>query len=291
MDVNIISNDVIQLENGSYDFFEEVLIPSEEQEHYKIVGREITGDYENVIVTGDKISNRIWYTMRDSYDGVPLYGKTFKIWFKTPDGYVDSDEPCEIVHNEAKGQIRFCWLLNPKHSRIQGNINYALEISDDSGYEWNTLEATLTVKKGFDKNGEVPPIERGWVEKCIDDSSSALSTANQTAASAALFASKIQSIFASCAISNKVAGITVGMAVSGLFPLKFDSWSVSLGEKVLASALGPEDEFVTAPVIFQNEGITVTFYVGTLQIVTELEIINKHGNIQWGILKFKEFAE
>ncbi len=113
----------------------------------------------------------------------------------------------------------------------------------------------------------------------------------ESAVTAMSVASKLQNIFASCAISNKVEGITVGMAVSGLFPLKFDSWSVNFGDSVLASALGPEDEFVTAPVIFQNEGITVTFYVGTLQIVTELEIINKRGNIQWGILKFKEFAE
>ena len=293
MSATIISNDIIQLENGDYEYFEEVLIPSEEQEHFIIKGKEIIGDYENVIVTGDKSSNKLWFTMRDSFDGEPLHDKTFKIWFSTPDGFVDSDEPAEIIHNEDKEQIRFCWQLEAKHSRVEGKITFALEITDDTGYEWNTKEAELTVEKGFIKNGTVPPIERGWVNQCITDSAEAITLAKATASQTANLTAKVNSIFASFAVSDYIKGITVGMVISPLFPVKFNTWSVHRGETELASGLNPTAAFITPSAIFKqqdDETITVKFHTDKITIVTELEIVNQYDTSIWGVLEFTEFV-
>lgn len=264
------------------------IVTEEIQEEFAINGRKIEGTYEHIVVSGDDSSNTVYFSMNETFDGVALDEKDFKILYKTPDGYTDIADPVEFL--VSGGKIRFGWLLTGTVTRIPGVVEFAIRITSN-GYIWNTLPATLTVEEGFSMSGsEIPELERDWVENCLETSKSALTLATNNANSIAFLSAKIQSIFATFAIENKIAGITVGMTVSGLFPLKFDSWSVHLDDKVLASALGPEDEFVTAPVMLQNEGIIVKFQTGTVEIVTELEIINKSGNTAWGILKFIEFT-
>lgn len=265
-----------------------IISPSEEiEEHYIVNGREIVGEYKHIVVAGDMNSNTIYITMNTTYDGVDRSEKKIEIIFTTPDGYTGIREPKVTVSGST---MRLAWKLEKEEARLPGTIEFSIRITSDN-YEWKTLSATFEVEKAHSVlSTDIPEIERDWVSKCLENSESALTLSTNNANSIAFLSAKIQSIFATCAIENKIAGITVGMTVSGLFPFKTFSWSVHLDEKVLASGLGPEDEFVTAPVILQNEGIIVKFQTGNAEIVTELEIINQIGNTAWGILNFIKFT-
>lgn len=242
----------------------------------------------------DHIKGRIAYEcdeilISDELPTAPDDGDSYGLSFRFSRHKSETDEVTFKITSEDKTASVKTTLAGEIYpytfSALGYDWQYSLRRSGDS-----VIGFTLFIPEGF-SGGQLEVSEivvHPMDDKYIPDS---IARTIQVESICSGLKADMKSIFAFCAISSKVANITVGMSVSGFFPLKFDSWSVSIGEKVIASALGPTDEFVTAPVIFQNEGVRVTFYVGTLLIVTELEIINQHGNTAWGILKFIKFAE
>lgn len=149
------------MKNNLYNEEIEKIIKSEPDENFVVAGRKITGFFENAAVTSDNSSNKIRFTMADTFDGVPLWDKEIKIIYKTPDGYTDFTFPYSI--SRENGIMTFSWLLGENVSRVAGNVTFAIRISGE-GFVWNSLPGYFKVSQGIiESTEEMPEYAAEWI--------------------------------------------------------------------------------------------------------------------------------
>ena len=149
------------MEKRMYNDEIENMIKSEPDEHFVVVGRRITGFFENAAVTCDNSSNKIRFSMADTFDGEALWSKEIKIIYKTPDGYTDFALPDSLSHSD--GIMTFSWLLGENIARMAGTVTFAIRISGED-YVWNSLPASFNVSQGIiESGGEIPEYAAEWI--------------------------------------------------------------------------------------------------------------------------------
>lgn len=133
---------------------------------FNIVNRTIVQvDYIDPLIREDANSRKVHFQMQKVFDGVDQSDKTITVSYVSPMG--EKFPPVltfgKTITNDA---IYFHWLIGESVCRKSGNVAFKVTVSDNSGYEWNTLPASIFVGEGIDGDEPLPPTEdwyRSWI--------------------------------------------------------------------------------------------------------------------------------
>ena len=89
----------------------------------------------------------------------------------------------------------------------------------------------------------------------------------------------------SWAVTSFISGISAAFSVELDFPVVYDNWRIYVEGNDLSGAIAKGENFVTAPVIFDNEDIVVSFERNDETVLsTRLVKLNEVGKIKYGKL-------
>ena len=140
------------------------------QEHYIIYDREITPNPDpqfnnNILVTWDNRSNRLYFNMYYTFDDRTLTDKEISVVWINANGDKGMSL-CEDVTLE-NDRLYFSWNVPIEATYCAGIINFAIHITTDN-YIWNSLAGSVEVKKGLIteefNNLEEAKLQLGWVD-------------------------------------------------------------------------------------------------------------------------------
>lgn len=140
------------------------------QEHYIIYDREITPNPDpqfnnNILVTWDNRSNRLYFNMYYTFDDRTLKDKEICVVWINANGDKGMSL-CEDVTLE-NDRLYFSWNVPIEATYCAGIINFAVHITTDN-YIWNSLAGSVEVKKGLIteefNNLEEAKLKPGWVD-------------------------------------------------------------------------------------------------------------------------------
>ena len=146
----------------------DITVQQDNQEHYIIYDRVLTQNTEppfneNVLVTNDNNSNRLYFNMFYTFDDRELENKDISIVWINANG--DKGEtPCGDKTLDGD-RLYFSWNVPLAATQYAGDITFAVHITTDN-YKWNSLPTTIAVRQGLitDEYNELPNAEtyQGW---------------------------------------------------------------------------------------------------------------------------------
>lgn len=151
---------------------EHIVVQQDVEENYIVYDREISENpnpkfNNNILVTNDNLSNRLYFNMWYTFDDRELRNKEIKIVWVTPDGERGMTA-CEDKKLDAEGhRLSFSWNVPDTCTRKEGTIQFAVRITTEN-YIWNSLIGTVEVRKGLVTDEyddlEEAQSEPGWLE-------------------------------------------------------------------------------------------------------------------------------
>ena len=120
------------------------------EEHFVVYDRIISpynqATYNNIIVTTDDRSNRIWFSMWKTFDNRELIEKTIKVIWINAEG-MKGESICESK-TISGDRLYFAWNIPSSVTVKAGTIQFALRITD-TDYAWHTLPAEIQCVQGL----------------------------------------------------------------------------------------------------------------------------------------------
>lgn len=134
--------------------------------------------YENIVVTTDDRSNRLWFNMWKTFDNIPLntQDKTISVIWINADG-LKGESICGDK-TVVGDRLTFSWNVPNNCTNSAGTIQFAIRIVG-TDYAWHTLPTTIQCVQGLmDGNWDDIPdaqagvdwadyIEDKWAEKLV----------------------------------------------------------------------------------------------------------------------------
>ena len=148
-----------------------IIVTPDTQENYIVYDRVISENPDpqfnnNILVTADNCSNRLYFNMWYTFDNRDLLTKTIEIVWLSPDGTkgLSSVTEQKVVDND---RLTFAWDVPNSATLREGLIQFAVRITADN-YVWNSLIGTVEVKQGLVTTAfnDLPEAqaEPGWLE-------------------------------------------------------------------------------------------------------------------------------
>lgn len=120
------------------------------EEHFVVYDRIISpykqATYNNIVVTTDDRSNRIWFSMWKTFDNRELIEKTIKVIWINAEGK-KGESICESK-TISGDRLYFAWNIPSSVTVKAGTIQFALRITD-TDYAWHTLPAEIQCVQGL----------------------------------------------------------------------------------------------------------------------------------------------
>ena len=148
---------------------EQIVVQEDVDENYIVYDREITPNeqavYNNIVVTTDNKSNRVWFSMWKTFDDIELVDKEINIIWVNALGY--KGESLCVGKQVSGNRLYFAWNIPGTATVKAGPITYAIRIVD-TDYAWHTLPAVIECVQGLKDDGwdDLPDaqITPGWVD-------------------------------------------------------------------------------------------------------------------------------
>lgn len=147
-----------------------IIVNEDIQEDYIVYDRLITPNpelpfNENILVTNDNKSNRLYFNMWYTFDDRELENKDISIVWINALGE-RGITPCGDKQLTGD-RLSFSWDVPAEATVAAGDITFAIHIITER-YRWNTLPTTVEVKQGLitQEYEELPPATdvQGWLD-------------------------------------------------------------------------------------------------------------------------------
>lgn len=166
---------------------ETIIVIPDTQENYIIYDREITENpdpqfNQNILVTKDNLSNRLYFNMWYTFDDRTLIDKEICIVWENAAQEKGLDI-CEDKHIDGDRLI-FAWDVPVDVTHVAGVVRFSVRITTKD-YIWNSLVGHIEVRQGLPYDEVTPAVApAGWVNYIQDKYSTrlkAMSKADYTA--------------------------------------------------------------------------------------------------------------
>lgn len=134
---------------------EEIVVTEDRQEDYKVYDRVIQPNEtlpQNILVTDDNLSNRLYFNMWHTFDDRDLYGKRISIIWINANNEKGVNDCGDIEVIAGQHRLTFSWDVPVEATYKAGTIRFAIRINFSDDYVWNSLPATVEVKQGLQVN-------------------------------------------------------------------------------------------------------------------------------------------
>lgn len=152
---------------------ETILVFPDVEENYIIQERELLENpnpqfNNNILVTRDNLSNRLYFNMYYTFDDNELAQKEICILWQN----ANKDKGISICKDitVVNDRLSFSWNVPIEATYVEGTIDFSIRITD-ADYIWNSLIGHVEVRKGIDYYTTPPTLApTGWTsyieEKC-----------------------------------------------------------------------------------------------------------------------------
>jgi hypothetical protein len=128
-----------------------ITVTADTQENYVIYDRTITKNpdppfNDNILVTADNLSNRLYFNMWYTFDDRELEDKEIKIVWTN----ANNEKGMSLCVDKAlsDNKLTFAWNVPIEATYKEGTIKFAVRITTDN-YVWNSLIGTVEVRQGL----------------------------------------------------------------------------------------------------------------------------------------------
>ena len=147
-----------------------IVVVPDTQENYIIYDREITENPDpkfdnNILVTADNLSNRLYFNMWYTFDNRTLEDKEIKIVWTNAKGEKGMSLCGDKTLNN--NTLSFSWDVPIEATYKEGTVSFAVRITTEN-YTWNSLIGTVEVRQGLitEDFNDLPSAQAtpGWVD-------------------------------------------------------------------------------------------------------------------------------
>lgn len=131
---------------------EQIPVVEDRQEDYVVYDRVITANEtlpQNILVTDDDLSNRLYFNMWYQFDDRDLANKQISIIWLNANNEKGVNDCEDIQVISAESRLTFSWNVPKEATYKAGTIRFAIRINFEEDYVWNSLPATVEVKQGL----------------------------------------------------------------------------------------------------------------------------------------------
>lgn len=148
-----------------------IVVQEDIQEDYVIYDRTITENLDppfndNILVTADNLSNRLYFNIWNTFDDRDLENKEIKIVWTNAKGEKGMSL-CTEKQVLDEHRLRFAWDVPLSATVKEGTLSFAVRITT-TDYVWNSLIGTVEVRQGLItetfNNLPAAQVEPGWVD-------------------------------------------------------------------------------------------------------------------------------
>ena len=148
-----------------------ITVTADTQENYVIYDRTITENLDppfndNILVTADNLSNKLYFNMWNTFDDRDLENKEIKIVWTNAKGEKGMSL-CTEKQVLDEHRLRFAWDVPLSATVKEGTLSFAVRITT-TDYVWNSLIGTVEVRQGLItetfNNLPAAQVEPGWVD-------------------------------------------------------------------------------------------------------------------------------
>lgn len=133
----------------------QIPVVEDRQEDYVVYDRVITANEtlpQNILVTDDDLSNRLYFNMWYQFDDRDLANKQISIIWLNANNEKGVNDCEDIQVISAESRLTFSWNVPKEATYKAGIIRFAIRINFEEDYVWNSLPATVEVKQGLQVN-------------------------------------------------------------------------------------------------------------------------------------------
>lgn len=132
----------------------DITVIEDTQIHYLIYDRVITENpeslyTENVLVTSDNLSNRLYFNMWYTFDDRELESKEISVIWVNAKGEKGVNVCVDKALILPEHRLTFAWNVPLEATYVAGTLKFAVRIVHDEKYIWNSLPAEVDVREGL----------------------------------------------------------------------------------------------------------------------------------------------